>query len=248
MKEEGAYLAQQASLDGTPKMISKLLGASVIALSLLLSASMARADNASRPIYKSSSTWTPNFTWTGFYLGANVGFGLSDKTNASGFVDGGTVGYNYQMGSLVLGFEGDYDWSGIKASSTLWACAASATGCKTSNNWIATVRGRIGYAFDRYMPYLTAGIAYGNVKTTTDSGSDAANRPGYAIGAGLEYAITNHWTAKIEYLYVDLSDRHCSATCGSPPTPLVADFKENLFRVGLNYKFNGPTPSYSSRH
>ena len=228
-------------------MISKLIGASLLALALLASAHTARADEASRPVYKSPSTGAPYFTWTGFYLGANGGFGLSDKTNASGFVDGGTVGYNVQMGNFVIGFEGDYDWSSIRASSTAGLCAASATGCQTSNNWIATVRGRIGYAFDRYLPYFTGGLAYGNVKTTADFGTDAGNRTGYVIGAGLEYAITNHWTAKIEYIYANLSDRDCGGNCGAPPTPLASDFKQNLFRLGLNYKFNGMTPLYSSR-
>jgi outer membrane immunogenic protein len=228
-------------------MNSKLIRANVVALALLSGAPLARADEVARPVYKSSSIHGSYYSWAGFYLGVNAGVGVSDNTNATGFVDGGTVGYNFQTGRAVIGFEGDYDWSNIKASSTAGLCAASATGCQTSNNWIATVRGRMGYAFDRFLPYVTGGFAYGNVKTTADFGSDVGNRAGYTIGAGLEYSMVGNWTAKVEYLFVDLSDHHCSTTCGFPQTPIAATFRENFVRFGLNYRFSGPT-IYGSRY
>jgi outer membrane immunogenic protein len=188
-----------------------------------------------------------SYSWTGFYLGANAGFGTINSSNAGGVVWGGTIGYNQQIGKFVVGFEGDYDWSNIRATSVVGPCGASSTGCQMTNNWITTVRGRIGYAFDRYLPYFTGGLAYGNVKMAADFGSDVGNRSGYAIGGGLEYAIGSHWTAKAEYLFVNLSDHNCNTFCGSPPVPLAGDFKQNFIRMGLNYKFDGPTFYNSSR-
>src|SRR4051794_15544456 len=102
--------------------------------------------------------------WNGLYGGVNAGYGMQDGTNAGGFMWGGTIGYNVRRGDLVLGAEGDYDWSNIRATSSNGPCAIAATGCQLSNNWIATVRGRIGYAFERYMPYLTGGLAFGNAR------------------------------------------------------------------------------------
>ena len=86
-------------------------------------------------------------------------------------------------------------------------CAVVLT-CETENTWLATFRGRLGYAFDRWLPYITAGGAYGNVKATTDPGpglaSASSSQFGWTGGVGLEYAFLGNWTAKIEYLYVDL--------------------------------------------
>ena len=82
--------------------------------------------------------------------------------------------------------------------------------CGTRNNWLATFRGRIGYAFDRWLPYITGGGAYGNVKATVSvpafglAASSSNNQLGWTVGAGLEYAFLSNWSAKIEYLYVDL--------------------------------------------
>ncbi len=225
-------------------MKSKLIGINLLMLALLVMVPAVQGAEATKPIYKASRQPIPYFTWTGFYLGANAGFGLTDHNNAGGFVWGGTIGYNQQIGTLVLGLEGDYDWSNIRATSTIGVCATSATGCVTTNNWIATVRGRAGFTFDRYLAYFTGGLAYGNVKIGGDFGSDVANRSGYAIGGGLEYAIGNHWTAKVEYLYVDMSDHSCTIYCS---VPLAGDFRQSFVRMGVNYKFYGPTSYISSR-
>jgi outer membrane immunogenic protein len=150
---------------------------------------------------------------------------------------GGTLGYNQQIGNVVVGLEGDYDWSNIKATSDLGVCSGTTDGCRISNNWIATARGRVGYVFDRYLAYATGGLAYGNAKLTGDAGTDFANLAGYAIGGGLEYKVDAHWTAKLEYLYLNLSAHDC-LYC-SPPIPIIADFKQNVVRLGLNYRFDG---------
>jgi len=153
------------------------------------------------------------YNWTGFYAGVNAGYGWGSSTwsapavsmKPKGFLAGGTVGYNWQSGAIVYGIEGDFDWSDVKASA---ACAGVLT-CETSSPWLATFRGRVGYAFDRWLPYITGGGAYGRVKATlsaagVDLASAASSQLGWTIGGGLEYAFMGNWSAKLEYLYVDL--------------------------------------------
>ena len=112
-----------------------------------------------------------------------------------------------QLGGVVVGIETDLDWSGIKGSTT----TNCATTCTTSNSWIGTTRGRIGYAFDRFMPYFTGGGAYGRVKASASGiGSFSSTEVGWTAGGGVEYAFVNNWSAKIEYLYVDLGNMTCT--------------------------------------
>jgi outer membrane immunogenic protein len=186
------------------------------------------------------------YNWTGFYAGVNAGYGfgkstwsaLGIDTKPKGAMFGGTLGYNWQAGAIVYGIEGDFDWSGVKGSVS---CGGVAT-CETSNTWLATFRGRVGYAFDRWLPYVTAGGAYGNVKATVSvpvaglSDSVSRSKFGWTAGVGLEYAFLGNWTAKLEYLYVDLG------SFDTGPSPIVnnVSFNENVIRAGLNYKFSGP--------
>jgi outer membrane immunogenic protein len=185
------------------------------------------------------------YNWTGFYAGivAGYGFGSSDwsavasaSNKPKGAMAGGTVGYNWQTGAIVLGLEGDFSWSGVKGSAT---CAGAFT-CETSNGWLATFRGRAGYAIDRWLPYVTLGGAYGNVKATTSvaglSASTSKDQLGWTAGAGVEYAFAGNWSAKLEYLYVDLG----SFDTGPAPFVNNVSFKESIVRAGLNYKFSGP--------
>src|SRR5713101_6834306 len=113
--------------------------------------------------------YNPGYSWSGFYLGINGGGGWGrsqwdgiDRFNVSGGLIGGTIGYNWQINQFVLGVEGDIDWSGIRGSTT----TLCAVGCDTRNHWLGTVRGRLGYAFDRFLPYLTAGLALGDINAT----------------------------------------------------------------------------------
>src|SRR6185295_17341923 len=145
------------------------------------------------------------------------------------------LGYNYQVGSWVLGIEGDYDWANVTGNSP---CFAAAT-CEIKNSYLATFRGRFGYAYDRWLPYLTAGGAYGDVKATINPVAFTASKAlfGWTVGAGVEYAFLGNWTAKLEYLYVDLGNFDTGFT-----TPVVdhVNFREHVVRAGLNYKFSGP--------
>ena len=162
--------------------------------------------------------YNPIYNWTGFYLGINGGGGWGqsqwdgDRTfDVSGGLIGGTIGYNWQIGQIVVGAEGDIDWAGDQRHHDV-LCAA---GCETRNNWLATVRGRLGYAFDRFLPYITGGLAVGDINATRPGfpGGSTSNA-GWTVGAGLEVGIASNVSIKAEYLYVDLGDFNCGFNCG----------------------------------
>jgi outer membrane immunogenic protein len=233
---------------GDDTMNLKLFGTGLAALAFLASSFSAQAADIPPPVYKGVRPVVAYYNWTGFYVGLNAGYGFGTSTatgtitgsvKPKGALFGGTLGYNYQVGSLVYGIEGDWDWSGVKGSV---GCPAGIATCDISNRWLATFRGRIGYAFDRWLPYFTAGGAYGSVKasysdpTVPISFSTSKSQLGWTAGVGLEYAFLGNWTAKIEYLYVDLGN----FTAGVAPLTSTVSFKENIIRAGLNYKFAGP--------
>jgi outer membrane immunogenic protein len=193
----------------------------------------------------SSYDYPATFTWTGFYAGLNVGAGLGTflgggqtyfGSNPNGGMVGGTVGYNYQSGNLLMGIEGDYDWSHFAASAT------SVPGVISSGNIdnIATVRGRFGYAMDRLLVFGTAGYAGADIAGTLSNypAKAVANQSfwsnGYALGFGGEYAVTPHITVKAEYLYTAFgSNDYFNLT----PNYMNASAHVNMLRAGVNYKF-----------
>jgi outer membrane immunogenic protein len=208
-----------------------------------LTGTAAAADLPPRPApapYYKAAVVAPVYNWTGFYIGINGGGGFGRSTwdstggfNTSGGLVGGTVGYNYQFGQGVVGLEGDIDWANIKGTTN----SVCPLGCKTSDNWLSTVRGRLGYAADRFMPFITGGAAFGDIKATTPGFASADNtKAGWTVGAGLEFAIARNWTAKAEYLYVDLGKFNCGVSCGIVATNNVS-FTTNLIRAGVNYRF-----------
>jgi outer membrane immunogenic protein len=207
------------------------------------------AADLPRPAYKApfkNPIYVAPFSWTGFYIGINggYGFGKSSWPNAGtglttgdfdveGGLVGGTVGYNLQTGAWVWGVEGDIDASWIKGSNTT---VCGVPGCETKNSWLATGRGRIGYAWDNWLPYLTGGAAFGSIKMTPGAAlSESKTNIGWTAGGGLEYSFMNEWSAKIEYLYVDLG----KATCGVATCLVNTDvtFKANIVKIGVNYRF-----------
>jgi len=208
-----------------------------------LTGTAAAADLPPRPApapYYKAPVEVPVYNWTGFYIGINGGggFGRSqwDSTgsfNTSGGLVGGTVGYNYQFGQAVVGVEGDIDWADINGTTN----AACPLGCKTTDNWLSTVRGRLGYAADRFMPFVTGGAAFGDIRASTPGFAGASNtNAGWTVGAGLEFAIAGNWTAKAEYLYVDLGKFNCGISCGALATDNVS-FTTNIVRGSVNLHF-----------
>jgi outer membrane immunogenic protein len=195
----------------------------------------------------------PYTNWAGIYLGLNGGYGLgssqwmiggtgTDIFNTTGPLFGGTVGFNYPVSAVLFGVEGDLDWSGL--SGNTGNCAFNASGavasCQTKSNLLGTVRARVGYALDRTLIYVTGGAAFAPVQAGLNppSSFDTATKFGWAAGAGIEYAFFGNWSAKAEYLYIDLASASCStvANCGSATGSSVA-FTENVVRGGVNYRF-----------
>jgi len=209
-----------------------------------LAGAAAAADMAQpqpQPYYpKAAAVVPPPFSWTGAYFGINGGgaFGSSSWTSTgsrdvSGALGGATFGYNYQVGPAVWGVEGDIDLDSTNGSTTT-GCPA---GCKTSNTWLSTVRGRLGYAADHFMPYVTAGGAFGDIRAYTPGFAGATDTAaGWTVGGGLEAAFAPHWSAKAEYLYVDLGSFNCGLNCGVLATNNVS-FHASVLRAGVNYKF-----------
>ncbi len=190
--------------------------------------------------FKAPASSAP-FNWSGFYVGINGGYGWAKSSwtdpvaatttgdfNLTGAMAGGTVGYNLQMSQIVVGFEGDIDASWMKGTDPT-AC------CETKNDWFATARARLGFGMDRFMPFVTGGAAFGDLKMSTATASETATRIGWTAGAGLEYAFAGAWSAKLEYLYADLGKASCSAaTCG---VATDVSFKANVVRAGVDYHF-----------
>jgi outer membrane immunogenic protein len=211
-----------------------LAGLGALAVATLMSSANA-ADIARRHAMPTKAPlYAAPYNWTGLYVGINGGggFGTSDVAtvpsgsfNTSGGVVGGTLGYNWQMGQTVFGLEGDIDWTNLRGSG---ACAGAI--CETRNSWLSTARGRIGYAFDRFLPFVTGGAAFGDIKNNVAGVTATETKAGWTLGGGVEASIAGPWTAKIEYLYADLG--RGASVLGSD-----ASFKTNIVRGGINYRF-----------
>jgi len=187
------------------------------------------------------------YNWTGFYLGVNGGGGWGHSRHdfeaagtttgdyrSRGATAGGTVGANLQAGGLLLGLEGDMNWSDIGGSDP---CPNASFTCRTRNKWLATARGRIGYALDRFLPYITTGAAFGDVRAEIpDFGSSREAEVGWTAGGGLEAGIVRGLSGKMEYLYVDLGKFNCGFSCTATGVDDIK-FNAHIVRIGLNYRF-----------
>jgi outer membrane immunogenic protein len=217
----------------------------------------------------------PPFTWTGVYAGINGGYawgnwsdGFGDSFKSNGGIVGGTFGFNYQWGWFVAGFEGDIDWSGQKnsgsasTSGTLFGAPIGAAATATyKNDVLSTFAARFGVAADHWLFYGKAGGAWTQEKfngtaslvtpgaTFVASESDSFSRLGWMAGAGVEYAITNNLTAKVEYNYIDFGSNNetlnvtgtiaGAGVAGTTPVPITSKLHDNVVKVGLNWLFNG---------
>ena len=149
-------------------------------------------------------------------------------------------GFNAQYGNFVFGLEGDVSGNWMRDSNSSGTGICAAPGCAIQTSWFATARGRVGYAFDRALFYVTAGGAFGDVQMLTNGLTATADRAGWTAGVGLEYAILGPWSAKVEYLYADLGDATCGvATCGVATCGIdtTVSFKTSIVRFGVNYTF-----------
>jgi outer membrane immunogenic protein len=220
-------------------MLRKILLASAALVAFAGAASA--ADMPARMATK-AVPYVQMYNWTGFYIGANLGYGWArdtaggSSTNLNGVIGGGQIGYNWQMNNLVLGIETDFQGSGQRASGTGLVLGVPFS-VSERVRYFGTVRGRLGYAWDRTLLYVTGGYAYTNIGGDLSVGafstSSNTTKSGYTVGAGLEYAFAGPWSVKAEYLYVD------SGTTTLTLAGATADvrIKNNIGRVGINYRF-----------
>jgi outer membrane immunogenic protein len=188
--------------------------------------------------------------------GARPGF---VPLNRDGFIGGGQIGYNYQFGQFVAGIETDISYTDFQDFNSV-TTAQLVTGLPLTNTfrsrleYLGTVRGRVGYAYDRALFYATGGFAYGKSEHHIDmlgptgnlqfSGDSSDVKTGYAVGAGVEYAVTDNVTVKGEYLFFDLGKDTVNVAVipgsGGAGTGYNSHFSDNghIVRVGLNYKIN----------
>jgi outer membrane immunogenic protein len=191
------------------------------------------------------------FSWTGFYIGGNAGWGFTNGSGTfttafgadpftiknNGFLGGAQVGYNWQTGPMVFGAEGDFQ--GTAASGSLSATSGPTISATAKTPWFGTLRGRVGYAIDSVMVYATGGAVYGgsswNGSVSTVGGfSSATTFWTWTAGVGVEAAFWNCWSAKLEYLFA-------GTPSSTPAIPTVTAVSGNagasIIRTGLNYHF-----------
>jgi outer membrane immunogenic protein len=256
---------------GINGIMKKILIASV-ALAALSAGSASAADLPVRPAPAAAPVYAPIiFSWTGFYIGGNIGgawdrgsvndtlFGLSfsNSSNNGVFIGGGQVGANYQMGSFVLGVEGDFDWAANNNNTGTGIVTPAGVLAVTSNDrWVTTLAARFGYAYDRVLFYGKAGGGWvGNngftvTNTTTGAaltGTNNNSNTGWLVGGGIEWAFAYNWSAKIEYDYLGLSGQNFTTPVGFLPGGVVDTFSTSnhniqMIKLGVNYRFGWDAP------
>jgi outer membrane immunogenic protein len=222
------------------------------------------------PIYKGPHI-APIYDWNGFYVGGHLGWGWGHDDaegffrftagpfiagqssgkfpfDLDGFLGGGQIGFNYTAWPhIVVGIEADLSAANIKAS--ISKTTVNGTAVQDSKlDWLATVRGRAGYAFNEWLVYATGGAAWVHAKVvntqvatflggvppgTTESVSETSM--GWTIGGGVEVGIARNWTAKLDYLYLDFGNNTHALTIFNRVS--VDHLTMNVVRLGLNYKF-----------
>jgi outer membrane immunogenic protein len=234
-----------------------------IALAACIVGDPARAADIIAPVFGSAPVIVP-YNWTGCYLGAAgggawgtsrhdavndgtaSGLTISGDFGVSGSIIGGTAGCNYQTGGVVFGIENDFSWSNLNGSAYDTPPFDPNTVSATSQNWLDTLRGRAGIAWDRWLGYLTGGAAFAgtgvSVCNTIACVSDSKTRTGWIVGAGVEYELIGNWTLKVEYLYANFSTAQYvnpSVTVPGGFTVVTRDvaLSESIARIGVNFKF-----------
>lgn len=221
------------------------------------------ASAADMPIKAARAPVAVPFSWSGFYIGANGGYGWSTSSNqlalsddsptglhSKGGFGGGQIGYNFQFSQWVVGVEADFQGASIGDDVNDLNFGDTFHSKLTS---FGTVRGRLGFALDRYLAYVTGGFAYGHINNSV-SGPFLIGSPynfsgtatGYVLGGGLEYAIDRAWSIKAEYQYLNLGKNDPTSPAGAPYSNIggggfatVNDDAYHTVRLGVNYRFGG---------
>ncbi len=218
--------------------VKSLLLASVVAFGAAGAAQAADAIVSQEPV----PVVAPTFSWTGPYLGAQVGWGWARadfedlaKANPNGFLGGIYGGYNFDVGNnVVLGLEGDVTYNDISGGIT--------NGVETLDSklrWAGAVRARAGYAIDRFLPYIAGGVAFGDVKSSYYDGAntftESKTQTGWTVGAGVDYAATDNVVLRLEYRYTDFG--HKDYDFGVLNPSVREKLSTNEIRIGVAYKF-----------
>lgn len=203
--------------------MNRIVGAAAL---LVLAWPAGAADFPSASPVSAVSAPATGYSWSGAYLGVNLGYlwGTVSRLGPSprGVAGGAQAGYNWQVGQVVLGGEADLQGSG--ADDTFAAY-------KFSNPWFGTVRGRAGYAFANVLLYATAGLAYGAGRLQIAGLTETQTHLGATGGGGIEVGLTPNWSAKAEYLFVGLSDKTYVLS------GITSGMDSHLLRFGVNYRF-----------
>ena len=199
--------------------------AALIAASWTIQAEAADFNYGSRAPYTVNQPLNA-YSWAGPYVGGNLGYAWGTVDNnwakPTGFVGGVQAGYNWQQGPWVFGLEGDIQATGADDTFAPW---------KFSNPWFGTVRGRGGYAFNNILVYGTVGLAFGELRANTFGLTESHTNVGWTAGIGAEVGLTQNWSAKVEYLYVDLANSNLAIT------GMSNGYSFGTLRAGVNYRF-----------
>jgi outer membrane immunogenic protein len=196
------------------------------ALSLAITGAAIAADVAP-PNYYYTAPAPLASSWAGPYIGATLGYEWgrvsNNPTQPTGIEGGLEAGFNWQHGNFVYGGEADINLSGAEDTFSPW---------QFSNPWFGTLRGRAGVAINNVLLYGTAGLSYGSLTATSPGNlSETHTSVGWVAGAGAEIGFAPHWSAKAEWLYIDLADHSFSVTGADN------GLSANLLRLGVNYRF-----------
>jgi len=209
--------------------MSRIVSGAIALVAALWTVSAPAADfryPSNRHYGAGGASFTREFNWAGPYLGGNLGYNWgsvdNNPTKPSGFAAGIQAGYNWRVDSWVFGVEGDLQATGADDMFAPW---------KFSNPWFSTIRGRAGYALNNILFYGTGGLAFGELRGETFGLSESHITAGWTAGVGAEFGFASNWSAKIEYLYVDLANSHFVTTGASN------GYRFGTVRAGINYRF-----------
>ena len=206
-------------------MTKKKVLAISVAIATAAAGSAAAADlpRGPAPYYPPTASV---YNWTGLYAGLNLGYEWGKVTNSSidpsGVAGGGQIGYNWQIGQFVFGAETDIQISGADDTFAPY---------KFSNPWFGTLRGRAGFAINNVLLFGSLGLAYGGLKGEFLGLDESKTLVGWAGSLGMEVGFTPNWSAKVEYLYMDLGSRAYTIT------GVDNGLQASYLRLGVNYHF-----------
>ncbi len=238
-------------------MIRKILLASVAVAAMTGAA--AAADLPSRKAPVAYAPVAMAYSWTGFYVGGQIGYAWgehagrvttaggtflgNEKVKSNGFLGGVHAGYNMQSGAFVYGLEADIEASNVRGSTALILSPGDFGKARIGTQ--GSIRGRLGFAADRALFYVTGGLAIADINTKVINGaavdSFSNTRYGWTLGAGVEYALTNNWSVRGEYRYTDFGKQNNTLVASFAGIKVRDTVTDHAVRLGVSYKFGGPS-------